>query len=197
MGTLADEMTKVVSEWDKQDEEIKQEESTVKNMSTPVKILKFIEANPEVEQLRIRQHIERNHPEIPLQHIATTLHQLVGSFRLTRRPFVDIDGTESYVYSVISDADRSVMRKKYKERKTLMNEAAARAREGKLKKKAEREAMKQQPTKQKTKQVSISDLFKVNPPAPVKRTPKDILDGLSVIEARELYDELIRIFTGR
>ena len=32
MGTLADEMTKVLSEWDKQDEEIKQEESTVKNM---------------------------------------------------------------------------------------------------------------------------------------------------------------------
>ncbi len=218
MGTLRDEMSRVLNEWDKQDQQPEttsqpsQETTMEKRVTTTQKIVNIIAANPGITSKAIYKLVEDKHHDIPLGNVSSILTQLTGRYVLSREQSGEVvHGKVIYAYTVIPEEQGKAMRdaadKKLKAAQARMEKArqiqAANqaAREQLDKMLAEREQ------EQAEERTGLSDLFKEGLPVlPVPTTAihntkptwsaKEVLDGLNVLQARELYGELKQIFGG-
>lgn len=193
MGTLKEQMAKVLQEWDKEDTQPTEEKTVEKKQTTTAKIMGFIRDNPNIESTTLRDKVAHKYPDITFKNIASILKQLTDANYLDRQgtTIETSRGTrQTFTYFVVPDDVRIARRKAQKNKMKGMVERAAMARAAK---EAKREA--------RATQVGISDLV------PEKVAEKfehrtlrwradDVINSLSVIQARELYDRLKQIFGG-
>lgn len=220
MGTLRDEMSKVLNEWEKQDQQIEttSQEKTMENhetkdVSTTQKLINIIAANPGITSKGVYKFVEENHPEIIIGNVSSMLTQLASRYVLSREQSGEVvNGKTIYAYTVIPEADRKPMREEAERKLREAQARAEKARAVKAAKKAAREQLDKMlaEREQQEERTGLSDLLpeKVQVPARLKRfenmepitkptwSAKETLDGLSVLQARELYDELKKIFGG-
>ena len=200
MGTLREQMAKVIQEWDKEDEQPTQEKTVEKKQTTTAKIVGFIRDNPNIESTALRDKVAQKYPDITFKNIASILKQLTDANYLARQGTTHETSRgirNTYTYTVVPDDERIARRKAQKNKMKGMVERAAMARAAK---EAKREA--------RATQVGISDLvpekkvgemgtvMKSWRPVAVEWRADDVINSLSVIQARELYDRLKQIFGG-
>jgi hypothetical protein len=195
VGTIAEEMQKVIAEWDKPEpievsnnqpkgeSEVKQQ--SVNDLTATAKILRFIEANPAVQKNRIQDYVQKNHPEIPSGHISTMLAQFTNRNVVTREEVFNKDLNRTvYAYTLIPSEERKKILEAKRVRRMTMVERAALAREAK-KRKAEQ------------KQQGISEALPTSTTQVKTYTDtQEFVNSLPIGKARELYDELKKIFGG-
>jgi hypothetical protein len=192
MGTLKEQMAKVLQEWDKEDTQTTQEKTMEKKQTTTSKIVAFIRDNPNIESIELRDKVSQRYPDITFKNIASILKQLTDANYLERQDTTRESPRgvrHTYTYTVVPDEERIARRKAEKKKRKGMVERAAHAR---AVKEAKREA--------KTVQVGISDLVP-QPTTSIYNTKPiwiadDVINSLSVTQARELYDRLKQIFGG-
>lgn len=211
MGTLRDEMTKVLNEWDKQDEQMNQPQQEIKmeeHTTATDKLIAFIEANPNITSVNIRKIFLGQNLNIPDGNLSSMLTQLTRRYILARKETDEsqVGGKPVYAYTVIPEADRARLRTKAAEKLKAAQDRAARAREIKAAKQAAREQYDKLMQETEDKGDTRTGLRDLLPPSvattsiyntkPTTWSAQEALNGLSVLQARELYDELKKIFGG-
>jgi hypothetical protein len=199
MGTIAEQMQKVIAEWDNQTTplhirdsqpkgETEMKKETVSDLTATAKILRFIEANPSVQKGRIQDYVEKNHPEIPSGHISTMLNQFTNRNVVTREEVFNKELNRNvYAYTLIPSDERKKILEAKRERRMTMVERARHAREAK-RLKAEKKEQKEQ---------GISEALPTTTEQVKTYTDtQEFVNSLPVGKARELYDELKKIFGG-
>ena len=209
MGTLKEEMVKVkavLNEWDNQDAQAKQpQEKVMETKRTTVsKVLEFIVANPGINSVALRKLVMVKHPEVPDSHISSILKQMTNSYQVTRVEVQAERGRNTYNYTFVPEAERQAMIATEKAKHRAAVARAEKARAAKAAKAAEREALGVQlgisdlvPKFVPQKNVgemgeAVKDWQHVN----VMWTAEKVINELSVVQARELYDRLKQIFGG-
>jgi hypothetical protein len=204
MGSIADEMKKVLQMWDEEDqsqqEEIKMVNTTEKKQSITDRILAIIESNPGITSVTLRDKLKVHHPDIPLGFTSSMLKQFTNKFSVTRTIAPEkIGGRDVYAYTIVPEAERNALKKKAKEdhKKAVARAAHARAM------KEQKKAMKEMPKSfVPYENHSISDLvekFKANSTKveqPTEWSVDDVLDSLTVKQARALHIALKEMFGG-
>ena len=197
MGTIAEEMQKVIAEWDKPEPtevsnnqpkgETEMKKETVNDLTATAKVLRFIEANPSVQKGRIQDYIERNHPEIPSGHLSSMLTQFTTRNVVTREEVFNKELNKTvYAYTLIPNDERKKILDAKRERRMTMIERARHARE-----------MKRIKAEQKEKQQGISEALPTSTTQVKTYTDtQEFVNSLPIGKARELYDELRKIFGG-
>ena len=207
MGSIADEMKKVLQMWDEDDqsqqEKIKMVNTTKlenKQGSITNRMLAVIASNPGITSIKLRDKLSVQHPDIPLGFTSSMLKQFTDRFSVTRSQSTErIDGRYVYAYTVIPEADRKTLQAKAKEERSKAVARAAHARAVKDQKKAMKEMPKSFVPYENH---SISDLvekFKANKVEQLKPTewsPDEVLDSLTVKQARALHIALKEMFGG-
>lgn len=197
MGTISSEIQKVMAEWDKQvtplhirDSQPKGETEvkakTVNDLTSTAKILRFIEANPTVQKARIDAYLKTNHPEIPLGYVSTMLNQFTKRNLVTREEVYDRNLNKNvYAYTLIPTEERKKLLDSKRERKMTMVERARVAREAKR-------------LKAEKKEQGISEALPISTTQAKTYTAdtQEFVNSLPIGKARELYDELKKIFGG-
>ena len=204
MGSIADEMKKVLQMWDEEDqsqqEEIKMVNTKEKKQSITDRILAIIESNPGITSVALRDKLSVHHPDIPLGFTSSMLKQFTNRFSVTRTIAPEkIGGRDVYAYTIVPEAERNALKKKAKEdhKKAVARAAHARAM------KEQKKAMKEMPKSfVPYENHSISDLvekFKANSTKveqPTEWSPDEVLDSLTVKQARALHIALKEMFGG-
>jgi hypothetical protein len=204
MGSIADEMKKVLQMWDEDDqsqqEEIKMVNTTEKKQSITNRMLAIIASNPGITSIGLRDKLSVHHPDIPLGFTSSMLKQFTNRFSVTRTIAPEkVGGRDVYAYTLIPDAERDALKKKAKEdhKKAVARAAHARA------VKDQKKAMKEMPKSfVPYENHSISDLvekFKANSAKveqPTEWSVDDVLDSLTVRQARALHIALKEMFGG-
>jgi hypothetical protein len=204
MGSIADEMKKVLQMWDEDDqsqqEEIKMVNTTEKKQSITNRMLAIIASNPGITSIGLRDKLSVHHPDIPLGFTSSMLKQFTNRFSVTRTIAPEkVGGRDVYAYTLIPDAERDALKKKAKEdhKKAVARAAHARA------VKDQKKAMKEMPKSfVPYENHSISDLvekFKANSTKveqPTEWSVDDVLDSLTVRQARALHIALKEMFGG-
>lgn len=197
MGTIAEEMQKVIAEWDKPEPtevsnnqpkgETEMKKETVNDLTATAKVLRFIEANPSVQKGRIQDYIERNHPEIPSGHLSSMLTQFTTRNVVTREEVFNKELNKTvYAYTLIPNDERKKILDAKRERRMTMIERARHARE-----------MKRIKAENKDKQQGISEALPTSTSQVKTYTDtQEFVNSLPIGKARELYDELRKIFGG-
>ena len=195
MGTISAEIQKVMAEWDKQvtplhgrDSQPKGETEvkakTVNDLTSTAKILRFIEANPTVQKARIDSYLKINHPEIPLGYVSTMLNQFTKRNLVTREEVYDRNLNKNvYAYTLIPTEERKKLLDSKRERKMTMVERARVAREAKR-------------LKAEKKEQGISEALPTTQAKTYTADTQEFVNSLPIGKARELYDELKKIFGG-
>jgi len=218
MGTLRDEMSRVLNEWDKQDQQPEttsqpsQEKTMEKRVTTTQKIVNIIAANPGITSKALYKLVEEKHQDIPLGNVSSTLTQLTGRYVLAREASGEIvHGKTIYAYTVIPEEQGKAKREEADRKLKAAQARMEKARQIKAAKQAAREQLDkmlaEREQEQAEERTGLSDLFKEGLPVlPVPTTAihntkptwtaKEVLEGLSVLQARELYGELKQIFGG-
>jgi hypothetical protein len=204
MGSIADEMKKVLQLWDEEDqsqqEEIKMVNTKEKKQSITDRILAIIESNPGITSVALRDKLSVHHPDIPLGFTSSMLKQFTNRFSVTRTIAPEkIGGRDVYAYTIVPEAERNALKKKAKEDHKKAVARAAHARSVKEQKKAMKEMPKSFVPYENH---SISDLvekFKANSTKveqPTEWSPDEVLDSLTVKQARALHIALKEMFGG-
>ena len=207
MGSIADEMKKVLQMWDEDDqsqqEKIKMVNTTKlenKQGSITNRMLAVIASNPGITSIKLRDKLSVHHPDIPLGFTSSMLKQFTNRFSVTRTIAPEkVGGRDVYAYTLIPDADRKTLQAKAKEERSKAVARAAHARAVKDQKKAMKEMPKSFVPYENH---SISDLvekFKANKVEQLKPTewsPDEVLDSLTVKQARALHIALKEMFGG-
>ena len=204
MGSIADEMKKVLQMWDEDDqsqqEKIKMVSTTEKKQSITNRMLAIIASNPGITSIGLRDKLSVHHPDIPLGFTSSMLKQFTNRFSVTRTIAPEkVGGRDVYAYTLIPDADRKTLQAKAKEERSKAVARAAHARAVKDQKKAMKEMPKSFVPYENH---SISDLvekFKANKVEQLKPTewsPDEVLDSLTVKQARALHIALKEMFGG-
>jgi len=207
MGTLKDEMTKILDQWDS--EALKS--STVKEnaMSTapqetkkPIRgdltkyILDIVHANPGITSMMLKEFMKKQNKERYLNQAASMLNQLSNSHHLSREvaPMRHL-GREVFQHFVVSDDVRIKTVEEERARLKVMQARAEKARAAKAAKKAAKEV------KAQVVEEAPKPLMRDPKPAPsaaapyvVKLNAENILQNISILEARALYEALKEIF---
>jgi hypothetical protein len=210
MGTLRDEMSRVLNEWDKQDQQPSQEKTMEKRVTTTQKIVNIIAANPGITSKAIYKLVEDKHHDIPLGNVSSILTQLTGRYVLSREQSGEVvHGKVIYAYTVIPEEQGKALRDAADKKLKAAQARMEKARQIKAAKQAAREQLDkmlaEREQEQAEERTGLSDLLpqattaihNTAPPV-IKSTwsAKEALDGLSVLQARELYGELKQIFGG-
>ena len=197
MGTIAEQMQKVIAEWEKPEPtevsnnqpkgETEMKKETVNDLTATAKVLRFIEANPSVQKGRIQDYIERNHPEIPSGHLSSMLTQFTTRNVVTREEVFNKELNKTvYAYTLIPNDERKKILDAKRERRMTMIERARHARE-----------MKRVKAEQKEKQQGISEALPTSTSQVKTYTDtQEFVNSLPIGKARGLYDELRKIFGG-
>ncbi len=215
MGTLRDEMSRVLNEWDKQDQQPEttsqpsQEKTMEKRVTTTQKLINLIAANPGITSKALYKLVEEKHQDIPLGNVSSTLTQLTGRYVLAREASGEIvHGKTIYAYTVIPEEQGKAKREEADRKLKAAQARMEKARQIKAAKQAAREQLDkmlaEREQEQAEERTGLSDLLPQATTAIHNTTPtikstwsaKETLDGLSVLQARELYDELKKIFGG-
>jgi hypothetical protein len=212
MGTLKDEMTKILDQWDT--EALKSSIVKENAMSTapqetnkPTRgdltkyIVDIVRANPGITSMTLKGFMKKQNKEKYLSQAASMLNQLTNSHHLSREvaPVRHL-GREVYQHFVIPDADRIRMVEEDRARLKVMQARAEKARAAKAAKKAAKEA-----EAQTVEEVEAPEPLERAPrtapaPAPaatpylMKLNAENILQNISILEARALYEALKEIF---
>lgn len=212
MGTLKDEMTKILDQWDT--ETLKS--STVKEnaMSTapqetnkPTRgdltkyIVDIVRANPGITSMTLKEFMKKQNKEKYLPQAASMLNQLTQGHYLSREvaPVRHL-GREVYQHFVIPDADRIRMVEEDRARLKVMQARAEKARAAKAAKKAAKEAEAQTVEEVEAPEPLARAPRTAPAPAPaatpylMKLNAENILQNISILEARALYEALKEIF---
>jgi len=203
MGSIADEMKKVLQMWDEDDqsqqEKIKMVNTTEnKQGSITNRMLAIIASNPGITSIGLRDKLKVHHPDIPVGFASSMLKQFTDRFSVTRSQLTErIDGRYVYAYTVIPEAERKTLQAKAKLERSKAVARAAHARAVKDQKKAMKEMPKSFVPYENH---SISDLvekFKANSTKveqPTEWSVDDVLDSLTVKQARALHIALKEMF---
>lgn len=214
MGSIADEMKKVLQMWDTEDQS-QQEEVKVANTETNSKergsvtnrILSIIENNPGITSVDLRSKLSVQHPDIPPSFTSSMLKQFTDRFYVNRTILPNkIDGRSLYSYTIVPEGERKGLQLKAKQEHAKAVARAAHARAVKEQKKATKEAKKelQGGTFVPYEKQSISDLVeqykevnaKIEQVKPTEWSVDDVLDNLTVKQARALHIALKEMFGG-
>lgn len=218
MGTLRDEMSRVLNEWDKQDQQVEstsqpsQEKTMEKRVTTTQKIIDIIAANPGITSKKLYKLVEDKHHDIPIGNVSSILTQLTNRYLLSREDSGElVQGKVIFAYTAVPE-DEAKARREEAERKLKAAQARMeKARQVKAAKQAAREQLDKmlETAPLLEPRTGLSDLLPQAVPSvattSVYNTPpviksvwsaKEALEGLSVLQARELYDELKKIFGG-
>ena len=204
MGSIADEMKKVLQMWDEEDqsqqEEIKMVNTTEKKQSITNRMLAIIASNPGITSIGLRDKLSVHHPDIPLGFTSSMLKQFTNRFSVTRTIAPEkVGGRDVYAYTIVPEAERNALKKKAKEdhKKAVARAAHARA------VKEQKKVMKEMPKSfVQYENHSISDLvekFKANSTKveqPTEWSVDEVLDSLTVKQARALHIALKEMFGG-
>jgi len=204
---MQDEMTKIIDQWDS--EALKS--STVKEnaMSTapqetkkPIRgdltkyILDIVHANPGITSMMLKEFMKKQNKERYLNQAASMLNQLSNSHHLSREvaPMRHL-GREVFQHFVVSDDVRIKTVEEERARLKVMQARAEKARAAKAAKKAAKEV------KAQVVEEAPKPLMRDPKPAPsaaapyvVKLNAENILQNISILEARALYEALKEIF---
>jgi hypothetical protein len=208
MGTLKDEMTKILDQWDS--EALKSSIVKENAMSTapqetqkPTRgdltkyIVDIVRANPGITSMTLKGFMKKQNKEQYLSQAASMLNQLTQGHYLSREvaPVRHL-GREVYQHFVIPDADRIRMVEEDRARLKVMQARAEKARAAKAAKKAAKEA-----EAQIVEEVKAPEPLERAPrtapaatPHVVKLNAENILQNISILEARALYEALKEIF---
>lgn len=215
MGTLKDEMTKILDQWDS--EALKS--STVKENAMSIApqetkkpnrgdltkyIVDIVRANPGITSMTLKEFMKKQNKEHYLTQAASMLNQLTQGHYLSREVASARHlGREVYQHFVIPDADRIRMVEEDRARLKVMQARAEKARAAKAAKKAAKEAEAQvvetkapEPLERAPRTAPQQEV-KPQPQAQsyvVKLNAENILQNISILEARALYEALKEIF---
>jgi len=209
MGSIAEEMKKVIQQWDAEDQQPQQEikmEMKKRGSITSV-ILGYIKDKPGVTSIEIRQRLGVEHPDIPQGFVSSMLKQFVDNFSVTRVHAPEkVDGRSIYAYTTVSEADRKKLLSVAKRKRKQAQERAAHARTVKQNKSAPQETptMFQDGSFVPYEKKSLSDLLgdyeavnaKIAEAKPAEWTVDTVLDNLTVKQARALHIALKEMFGG-
>ena len=192
MGTMQEELKKVIDNWDKPTTtQSTTQEKTMEIKTQSQRIVEFIGANPGMDSIRLLTALPKAHSDIKEGNISSFLKQLCDGYKLKRIDTgkVSKGGRPLYQYYVMTDAERAEAQEQDRIAEQKHQEAvarAAKAREAKAKKAKERAAKQTaQPTPQHTAPTPQTD---------TGWTVGKALANLSVLQARQVYDELKKIF---
>jgi hypothetical protein len=198
MGIMKEKLEAVMNEWEK-------EAQAQNNTHTPLskKIVDYVLKNPNCTAVRVTNYIMDTYPETPKSNVSSILKQLTDKHYLEREDFYDETvHRPSYKYRALSDVKRQELEairkaeeKASKERLERMRAQAEAARAAKAAKKEERLKA------QEHEDTGVSAGLSAALPAPVelpkqRSSVQEILDSLSITQARAVYDELKKIFGG-
>ena len=211
MGSIAEEMKKVIQQWDAEDQQPQQEikMETKKRGSITSVILGYIKDKPGVTSIEIKQRLSVEHPDIPPSFVSSMLKQFVDNFSVTRVHAPEkVDGRSIYAYTTVSEADRKKLLSVAKRKRKQAQERAAHARAVKQNKSAPQETptMFQDGSFVRYEKKSLSDLLgdyeAVNAkiaeakPTTTEWSVDEVLDNLTVKQARALHIALKEMFGG-
>jgi hypothetical protein len=193
MGIMKEKLEAVINEWNKE-EDLHQaiQEKTYSPLSR--KIIDFVLKYPNSPASNIQNIIMREYPDTPKSSVSSSLKQLTDKNFLEREEFFDPTICRaSFKYRVISEqkrleleAIRKAEEQASEERLEKMRAQAEVARAAKAAKREERLKA------QEYEDTGISAAL----PTPKRNGTQEILDSLSITQARALYDELKKIFGG-
>jgi hypothetical protein len=214
MGTLRDEMSRVLNEWDKQDQQPTQEKTMEKRVTATQKLINIIAANPGSTSKEIYKLVAIQHPEITMGNLSSMLTQLTSRYALSRKESGKVvNGKTIYAYTAVPEAEAKAKREEAERKLKAAQARMEKARQVKAAKQAAREQLDKmlETAPLLEPRTGLSDLLPQTTatiptvfPAPTTAihntkptwSAKEALDGLSVLQARELYDELKKIFGG-
>lgn len=214
MGTLRDEMSRVLNEWDKQDQQPEvtsqpaQEKTMEKRVTTTQKIIDIIAANPGITSKKLYKLVEDKHHDIPVGNVSSILTQLTNRYLLSREDSGElVQGKVIFAYTAVPEDEAKAKREEAERKLKAAQARMEKARQVKAAKQAAREQLDKmlETAPLLEPRTGLSDLlpqgnvFPAPAPLPVTKptwSAKETLDGLSVLQARELYDELKKIFGG-
>jgi len=201
MGLMKEKLEAVMNEWEKGDEM-----QTNKEVPLSKKIIDYVLKNQNCTALQVTNHIMRTYPDTHKGNISSILKQLSDRNHLEREEHFDsVVHRQSYKYRVPSEARKQELQtarkaedKASKERLGKMRKLAETARAAKAAKKEARlkEAQDIADAKGEILSARLSAGIREALPAPKRNSAQEILDSLSVMQARALYDELKNIFGG-
>jgi hypothetical protein len=208
MGSIAEEMRKVIQQWDVQDEP-QQEETKVKATEENTKgsitkrILSIIENNPGINSIDLRSKLSVLHTDIPQSFTSSMLKQFTDRFYVSRAISpIKVGGRDVYAYTLVPEDQRKGLQNKAKKEHEKAVARAAHARAMKEQKKAEKESQGGAFVPYEKK--SISDLVeqykevnaKIEQAKPTEWSVDGVLDNLTVKQARALHIALKEMFGG-
>ena len=210
MGTLRDEMSRVLNEWDKQDQQPSQEKTMEKRVTATQKLINIIAANPGATSKEIYKLVATHHPEITMGNVSSMLTQLTNKYLLSRKESGQVSqGKTIYAYTAVPEDEAKAKREEAERKLKAAQARMEKARQIKAAKQAAREQLDkmlaEREQEQAEERTGLSDLLpqattaihNTAPPV-IKSTwsAEDVVNGLSVLQARELYVELKQIFGG-
>ena len=211
MGTLRDEMTKVLNEWDKEDEQLSQptKEITVEKQRGSISntLIGIVQANPGITTHQIRQVVEDKKLGIPDDSVGSMLKQFTDRYVMHREVAEEKrNGRIQYQYFVLSP-EEGKRRRAEDEKKLLAAQARMeKARQVKAAKDAARkklEEMMEEAKQEDGERTGLRDLLPPSvattsiyntKPEPAPWSAQGVINSLNALQARELYDELKKIF---
>ncbi len=215
MGTLRDEMSRVLNEWDKQDQQPTQEKTMEKRVTATQKLINIIAANPGATSKEIYKLVATHHPEITMGNVSSMLTQLTNKYLLSRKESGQVSqGKTIYAYTAVPEDEAKAKREEADRKLKAAQARMEKARQIKAAKQAAREQLDKMLEEAKVDnqpRTGLSDLLPQTTatiptvfPAPTTAihntkptwSAKEVLDGLNVLQARELYGELKQIFGG-
>ena len=208
MGTLRDEMSRVLNEWDKQDQQPTQEKTMEKRVTATQKLINIIAANPGSTSKEIYKLVAIQHPEITMGNLSSMLTQLTGRYVLSRKESGKVvNGKTIYAYTAVPEAEAKAKREEAERKLKAAQARMEKARQIKAAKQAAREQLDKmlETAPLLEPRTGLSDLLPQAVPSVATTsvyntkpvwTAKEALEGLNILQARELYDELKKIFGG-
>ena len=183
-----------------------------KRVTATQKLINIIAANPGATSKEIYKLVATHHPEITMGNVSSMLTQLTNRYLLSREDSGELaQGKVIFAYTAVPEDEAKAKREEAERKLKAAQARMEKARQVKAAKQAAREQLDkmlaEREQEQAEERTGLSDLFKEGLPVlPVPTTAihntkptwtaKEVLEGLSVLQARELYGELKQIFGG-
>jgi len=192
MGTIAEELKKVMNQWDNpttntsnaKETTVNTPQTEAKRVNIKDKLMVVLRANPGVNGVELCDLAIKAYPEVPKGSITSTVTQLAQQHYVTRKP-TTVNNRATFDYYPVDDSTRKALVAEEERQLKLARARAEKARAAKAAKAAARE-----------KTVEVAPVPEPVPAPVIKSTwdAKTALEGISVLQARELYVELKNIF---
>ena len=199
MGVMKEKLEAVMNEWNKEEEA-----QVDKKVPLSKRITDYLLKHPNSTALQVTDYIMREYPKTLRANVSSILKQLSDRNHLERDYYFDpIIRRSSYKYRVVSGERRQELEtirrgeeKAAEERLEKMRIQAEAARMAKAAKREERLKAQEHEGTGISAALPTPTPAPAPAPAPKRNSAQEILDSLSITQAREVYDELKKIFGG-